>query len=126
MLLKDGKFLGPGVKSPNVSCTFDDQIDAHRRVDDVVVDNEVVRILDERPIHVCCPIDQQQRHTERRTHANHQPEQKRKSYEQVPVAHQEGQDGVDGRRCEHGIDVMEGLGLAEERRGAELRVEYLM
>ena len=71
MLLKDGKLLGPGVKSPNVSRPFDDQINAQSCVDYVVVDNEVVCVLDEWLIHVCCPIDHQQRHTECRTHANH-------------------------------------------------------
>ena len=51
MLLKDGKLLGPGVKSPNVSRPFDDQINAQSCVDYVVVDNEVVCVLDE-----CSPL----------------------------------------------------------------------
>lgn len=104
--------------------TLHDQIDVQDRIDDVVVDNEVVPVLDERPIHMRRPIHQQERHREYGADPHHQADEERKPDKQMTVADQKGQKGISRRGGKHGIDVVERFRMAEESSGAEAGIEH--
>src|SRR3954463_7799901 len=56
VLLNERRFLQPGIKAPDVASVTCEQVSHHGRVDDVIVDDEVVFVLDERPVHVRRPV----------------------------------------------------------------------
>ena len=51
------KILSPTIQAP-------DMAHQHARIDDVIVNDEVVRVLDERPVHMREPVDSHQQHAE--------------------------------------------------------------
>ena len=76
----------PAVEAPHVAGVLDDQVDQHDRVDHVLVDDEVVLVLDERPIHVGHPVGHQQRDPAHRAHAHHQAGEQREADQEMTQA----------------------------------------
>src|SRR5215468_11627842 len=103
-----------------------DQVAKDGRVDDVVVDDEVVRVLDVRKVHVCQPVDEHQEDAESRTDPDHQPNQKRNADQQMPVSHQKGDDRCDVWVCEDRKKIMKGLRMTQEANHAPVGRKYLM
>ena len=64
--LEEFEILDPAVEPEDVARALDDQVDQHAAIDEVIVDDEVVGVLDEWPIHVCEPVDDHQHHAEAR------------------------------------------------------------
>ena len=64
MLFDEFEIFRPTIESEYVACLLDDQVDQHAAIDEVIVDDEVVGVFDERPIHMCEPVDDHQQNTE--------------------------------------------------------------
>jgi hypothetical protein len=62
----------------------------HHRIYDVIVDNKVVAILDERPLHMSCPVHEKQGNGECRANPHHEADEEREPNQQVPIVYQEG------------------------------------
>ena len=60
MLFHERQLLDPGVEAENVAGMLVDQEDEHAGIDCVVVEDQVVGVLDERPIQMRHPIDHHQ------------------------------------------------------------------
>jgi hypothetical protein len=118
--------LDPAVEPENVARALDDQIDQHAAIDEVIVDDEVVGVLDERPIHVRKPVDDHQQHAEARRHAHHQAGEQRQADQQMAVLDHECRDRRHGRRGEHHEDVMPGLCVGQEADNTETWHENLV
>src|ERR1700732_2675530 len=73
MTLDEWKLFGPGIETPHVSGALDDKIGAQGRVDDMVVDDQVVLVFDVWPVHVRCPIHEEKCNSEGASHPDHQP-----------------------------------------------------
>src|SRR5581483_2193175 len=95
-------------------------------IDQVIVDDEVVGVLDERPVHVGEPVGDHQKHAEGGADAHQQSGEQRQTDQQVAVLDHEGGDRRHRRGREHREEVMEGLGVAQEADNAEARHEDLM
>ena len=73
----------------------------------MVVDDEVVGVLDERPVHMRRPVHEEQRHAERRAPAHQEADEQREPDQQVTVADQERQNDLAVLRHKH-LDVIPG------------------
>ena len=106
--------------------TRHDQRHQHAGIDQVIVDDEVVGVLDERPIHVREPVSDHQDHAEGGADAHHQAGEKRQADQQMSILDEEGGDRSHGRRREDGEEVVEGLGMVQEADDGPARDEDLM
>src|ERR1700689_2321599 len=79
------ELLRPAIQTPNMPRMLADEEDENARIDDVIVDDEIILALDERPIHVRGPVHQHQRYAERCTDADHQADQQREPDQQVAI-----------------------------------------
>src|SRR5262249_61570891 len=93
---------------------FVDEVAKDGRVYDVVVDDEVVRVLDVRKVHVCQPVDEHQEDAKGGTDPAHQPNKERNADHQMPESNQKGDNRCEARACENGEEVMKGLRMTQE------------
>jgi len=126
MLLYEGEIFHPAVEPEHMARARDDERDQHAGIDQVIVDNEVVGVLDERPIHVREPVGDHETHAEGRADTDHQAGEQRQADQQVAVLHLEGGDRRHCWRGEDGEDVMEGLGVVEEADDGPIGYEDLV
>jgi hypothetical protein len=57
---KTAKIFSPSIQPPDVAGSFYNQIDQDAGIDEMIVDDKVVCILDEWPVHVRHPVDEHQ------------------------------------------------------------------
>src|ERR1044072_7386857 len=105
---------------------LDDQVDEPAAVNEVIVEQKVVLVLDEWPVHVGHPIDQHQQHAEAGADADHESDDERKADQQVAVLHQERRGSRQHWRRKYGEQIVERLGMTEEADDREFGIENLM
>src|SRR6516165_3176014 len=93
---------------------FNYEIDKYACIDDVVIDQIIVRVLDVGKVHMCGPVHEQQHNRERRTHSYQQTRYQRHSYEQMPIFHQVGQHRSDRWIGKRRVDVVKSFDMTEE------------
>ena len=57
MLFEEFEIFQPTIKPAHVARLFEDQVDQYAAIDEVIVDNKVVGVFNERPVHMCEPVD---------------------------------------------------------------------
>ena len=126
MLPEELQILEPAVEAVYVSGTLDDQVRQNARIDEMKIDDEVVAILDERPVHVGEPVDDHQQDAEARADTHHQPREQRETDQQMPVLDEERCNRRHRRRRENNEHVVESLRVIEEPDHGPIGYEHLM
>jgi hypothetical protein len=92
MLLHKAEVLHPSIEAKNMASTRDDQRREYAGINQMKINHEVVCIFDERPIHVCEPVDDHEKYAKGGADAHHQTRKQRKTDQQMPVLDEEGSD----------------------------------
>jgi len=126
MLLHEAEVLCPGIEAKDMASTRHDQRHQHSGINQVIVDDEVVGVLNKRPIHVRKPVGDHQQYSERGADTHHQAGEQRQADQQMAILHEERRDRSHRRRRENGEGVVEGLGMIQETDDGPARDKDLM
>ena len=119
MLFDELQVLCPAIEAIHMARVLDDEIDQHAGVDHMIVNQEVVGVLDEWPVHVRHPVDAHQHHAAGRAYTNHKAGEQGQADQQMAIFDQERRDRRHSRRREHREHVVEGLGVGEKANNGE-------
>ena len=57
MLFEEFEIFQPAIKPEHVTRPFEDQVDQYAAIDEVIVNDKVVGVFNERPVHMREPVD---------------------------------------------------------------------
>lgn len=126
MLLEEFEILRPAIEPEDVPGAFYDEIGENTCIGQMKVDNQIVLVLDERPIHVGKPVDDHQHHTETGTHAHHEAGEQRQPNQQVAIFDKKRRNRRHCRRREDDEYIVERLCVIEKPDYGSVGYENLM